>query len=56
MKLTPPKQFTFWISIVLALVGLLGQIGVIGAVAGFAFWLAFIGFVLLVAGLLVKGL
>lgn len=56
MKLTPPKMITFWISVVLGLLGLLGTIGVIGAVAGYAFWLVFVGFALLVLGLLVKGL
>lgn len=56
MKLTPPKMITFWIAVVLGLLGLLGSMGVIGAVAGYAFWLVFAGFVLLVLGLMVKGL
>lgn len=56
MKLTPPKAVTFWISVVLALLGLLGGIGVISALAGYAFWLVFAGFVLLALGLMVKGL
>ena len=56
MKLTPPKQITFWISVVLGLVGLLGNAGVLAFAAPFAFWLVFVGLVLLVLGLLVKGL
>jgi hypothetical protein len=56
MKLTPPKMITFWIAIVLALLGLLSHIGILAVLPIAAFWLLFIGFVLLVLGLLVKGL
>lgn len=56
MKLTPPKAITFWVSIVLGLAGLLGQVGVLPFLAAYAFWLVFIGLVLLVVGLLVKGI
>jgi hypothetical protein len=54
MKLTPPKQITFWISVILGVLGLLGF--VIPFLAPFAFWLVFIGLALLVVALLVKGL
>ncbi len=56
MKLTPPKAITFWIAVVLGLLGLLSQLGIFTAIPIAAFWLLFIGFVLLVLGLLVKGL
>jgi hypothetical protein len=56
MKLTPPKMITFWIAIVLALLGLLSQIGILAVIPIAGFWLLFIGFVLLVLGLLIKGL
>lgn len=56
MKLTPPKQVTFWISVVLALLGLLSQLGVFTLLPIAAFWLLFIGFVLLALSLMVKGL
>jgi hypothetical protein len=57
MKLTPPKAITFWISIILVIVGLLGFIGIVAASGTtVGFWLVFVGFVLLVAGLLIKGL
>ena len=56
MKLTPPKEITFWIAIVLGLLGLLSFMGVFTALPIEAFWLAFLGFALLVFGLLVKGL
>ncbi len=56
MKLTPPTQVTFWISVVLGLLGLLGNLGVVAALAPFAFWFAFVGLLLLALGLLIKGI
>jgi len=56
MKLNPPKKITFWISVVLGLLGLIGTFVSIPVVSGLAFWFVFVGFALLVAGLLVKGL
>jgi hypothetical protein len=56
MKLTPPTQIVFWISVVLGVLGFLGGVGIVAALAGFAFWLTFIGLALLVLALLVKGL
>jgi len=55
MKLTPPKKWVFWVSLVLGLLGLLGNLFTIPVVSAFAFWLVFVGFALLVAGLTVKG-
>ena len=56
MKLTLPKEVTFWIAVVLGLLGLLSEIGVFTLLPIAAFWLLFIGFALLVLALLVKGL
>jgi hypothetical protein len=56
MKLTPPKQITFWIALILGLLGLLAAIPVVAALAPFAFWFAFFGLALLIVALLVKGL
>lgn len=56
MKLTPPKVVTFWISVILALLGLIFQVFTVAAISPYAFWFLFIGFVLLALGLLVKGL
>lgn len=55
MKLTPPKQSTFWIALVVAVVGLLGALGIVGALAPYAFWLALVAYVVLAAGNFVKG-
>ena len=55
MKMNPPKKTTFWISAVLAILGLLGSFISIPFVSGFAFWFVVIGYVVLVAGLFIKG-
>jgi hypothetical protein len=54
MKLTPPKQITFWIAVILGVLSLLGF--AVAALAPFAFWFAFAGLALLIVALLVKGL
>jgi hypothetical protein len=56
MKLTPPKNITFWIAVILGVLGFLGTVTTIPLVSAYAFWFLFAGFVLLVLGLLVKGL
>jgi len=56
MKLTPPKAVTFWIAVVLGLLGLVGAITKMPIIGTYAFWLEFVAFALLVLGLLVKGL
>jgi hypothetical protein len=56
VKLTPPKQITFWISLILGVLGLLGKIVSLGFLSTFAFWLVLAALVLLVLALLFKGL
>jgi heme/copper-type cytochrome/quinol oxidase subunit 1 len=56
MNLTPPKHITFWIAVVLAVLGVLATLVTIPVLSGFAFWLVVIGFVLLALGNLVDGL
>ena len=56
MRLTPPKQITFWIAIVLAVLGLLSFMGSFTLLPIPAFWLVFIAFALLVVALMVKDL
>jgi hypothetical protein len=55
MKLTPPTKTTFWISVILVALGLIGMFVTIPFVSGFAFWFVFIGYVVLLLGLLLKG-
>ena len=56
MKLTPPTQTVFWIALVLAVLGLLGSFISIPFVSTYAFWFALLGYVVLAAGNLVKGM
>ena len=56
MELTPPKQITFWIAVVLAVAGLLAFTGTLSAFPVDAFWLVFIGFVLLALANMMKDL
>jgi hypothetical protein len=56
MKLSSPKQITWYIALVLAVLALLGQTGIIAAVAAYAFWFALIAAALLLLATIVKGL
>ncbi|MCL4258197.1 MAG: hypothetical protein KJZ53_06690 [Anaerolineales bacterium] len=56
MRLTPPKQWVFWVALVLAVVALLGAITTFLPIpAAILPWLAFAGWALLAAGNAVKG-
>ena len=57
MKLSTPKMVTFWIAVVLGVLGLIGKlVPSLPLIGPFAFWFLFVGFVLLVLGLMVDGL
>jgi hypothetical protein len=56
MKLTPPKMLTFWIAVILGVLGFIGKLVAVPFVSANSFWFLFVGFVLLVLGLFVKGL
>jgi heme/copper-type cytochrome/quinol oxidase subunit 1 len=56
MRLNPPKKITFWISVLLGVLALVGAIVNIPFLSAYAFWVLFIGFLLLVLSLLIKGL
>jgi len=58
MKLSAPKKSTWWIAVVLGVLGILLNLGVlaIAGLSGYAFRLVVIAFVLLVLGTLLKGL
>lgn len=55
MNLSAPKQVTFWIAVVLAVLGILAQLITIPVLSGFAFWLVVIAFVVLAIGNLAEG-
>jgi type IV secretory pathway VirB3-like protein len=56
MKLSRPKQITFVIAAILAVLALLGKLTAIAFVSANAFWILLIGFVLLALGNMYKGL
>ena len=56
MDLSAPKQVTFWVALVLAVLGLLGQFAAIPFVSAYAFWFLLVGFVVLAAGCFMKNM
>jgi hypothetical protein len=56
MKLSRPKDITFWIAVALVALGILASQGIISGLASYDFWLVIAGFVLLALGNLMKDL
>lgn len=56
LNLSAPKEITFWIAVILALLGVLAAEGIIAGLAGYAFWLVVAGFILLALANMVKDL
>jgi len=56
MRLTPPKQVTFWISVLLGVLAVLGKFASLPIISGNEFWFLLIGFIVLAAGNLSSGL
>ena len=56
MKLSPPKQITWFVALALAVLALLGQTDVIAALGTYAFWLALVAAALMLLATIVKGL
>lgn len=56
MQLSAPKQITFWIAVVVAVIGLISFLVTIPVLSGFAFWIVVLGFIILAAGNLLEGL
>lgn len=56
MKLSAPKIWVWWLSVILGILGILGEMGVVPALSPYAFALVVIGLVLLVIANMVKGL
>ena len=54
MKMNPPKKYTFYATVVLAVLSLLGFFGV-PFLDGIAYWLMLAAYVVLVLGLFIKG-
>jgi nicotinamide riboside transporter PnuC len=56
MKLSAPKATTWWIAVVVGVVGILSSVLAIPVLSGFAFWLVAIGFVIFAVATAVTGL
>lgn len=56
MKLNSPKQVTWIIAVVLAVLGLLGALITIPVLTDLAFWFAFVGLVLMLLATYFEGL
>lgn len=56
MKLSAPKVVTWWIAILLGILGILGKVVSIPILSALAFWLVVIGLVLLALATVIKGL
>ena len=56
MKLSEPKVITWWIAVILGVLGILAALVEIPVLTGIAIWLVAAGFVILVVATLVKGL
>jgi hypothetical protein len=56
MKLSRPKEITWWIAVVLGVIGILAFLGAIPGLSAYAFWMVVGGFVLLALGTLLRGL
>ena len=56
MKLSAPKNLTWWIAVILGVLGFLGNFMTLPMISGFSFWLLFLGFALLAVATFVDGL
>lgn len=56
MRLSPPKQITWFVALALAILALLGETKVIAALTPYSFWLALIAAALLLLATMVDGL
>lgn len=56
MKLSRPKNSTWWIAVIIGGLGILSQFVSIPVLSGYSFWLVVAGFVLLVLATYLKDL
>jgi uncharacterized membrane protein YtjA (UPF0391 family) len=56
MKLSPPKVITWWIAVVLGVLGLLGYSGNLAGLSANSFWFVMAGLVLMLVATLVRNL
>ena len=56
MKLSAPKTITWWIAVILGVLGILGTFLSLPLVSANAFWFVAVGFILLALATFLKGL
>jgi hypothetical protein len=56
MKLSAPKNITWWIAVILGVLGFLGNFMALPVIGGLSFWLLFLGFALLAVATMIDGL
>jgi hypothetical protein len=56
MKLNAPKKLTWWIAVIVGVIGIVAHLVTIPVVSWFAFWLVVVAFVLLALATYLKGL
>jgi hypothetical protein len=56
MKFSAPKQITWWIAVVIGVLGILAQLLTIPVLKDYAIWLVVIGFALLAVATVMEGL
>jgi len=56
INLRAPKVITFWIAVILVILGVLASQGIIGGLAAYAFFLVVVGFIILMLGVLLKNM
>ena len=54
MKLSRPKIITWWIAVILGVIGILATLMPIPALSAYAFWLVVAGFVILAVATLIR--
>ncbi|HUN22840.1 MAG TPA: hypothetical protein PK299_06890 [Anaerolineales bacterium] len=56
MQLSAPKQYTFLVAVILALLGIIGYFApTLPVVGAYHFWLMLVGFIVLAVGNLIDG-
>ncbi len=55
MRLTPPKKWVFWTSVILVILGLVGEFANVPFLKDYALLIVVVGYVLLAAGNYLKG-
>jgi hypothetical protein len=56
MKLSAPKNITWWIAVIVGVLGFLGNFVALPVIGGLSFWLLFLGFALLAVATMIEGL